>query len=264
MCLLLTLSTASLQALLDPKADPPRTLMDVPDYTMNTLQLRGLNINASQLSGWSLADLDGLRDKADKAACPCLVLFEEEALAFGHDDEVEYDAVTERIKRLATAANRLGCNSLAVRCHAEDDDERMEMAAGHFKDLMASIEHLELNLLIAPHEGITDDPDRLTDLIKQVGGFRIGAMPTFARGQSEEVELEHLRKLAPYAGAIQLRVEAFNRNKRHKGLELAAAIETIRKVGYVNTVTIDYAGGGDPSRDIELARAQLQAAIDEE
>ena len=61
-----------------------------------------------------------------------------------------------------------------------------------------------------------------------------------------------------------MRVEAFNRNKRHKGLELAAAIETIRKVGYVNTVTIDYAGGGDPSRDIELARAQLQAAIDEE
>jgi len=264
MSLILTLSTASLQALLDPKADPPRTLMDVPDFTMNTLQLRGLNINTSQLSGWSLTDLDGLRDKADKAACPCLVLFEEDALSFGHDDEAEYDAVTERIKRLATAANRLGCNALAVRCDAADSDERMEMAAGHFKDLMVAIEHMELNLLIAPHEGMTHDPDRLTELIKQVGGFRIGAMPTFARGQSEEVELEHLRKLAPYAGAIQLRVESFNRNKRHKGLGLATAIETIRKVGYVNTVTIDYIGGGDPSRDIELARAELQAAIDEE
>ena len=51
MSLLLTLTTASLQTLLDPKADPPRTLMDVPDFAINSLQLRGLNINAAMLSG---------------------------------------------------------------------------------------------------------------------------------------------------------------------------------------------------------------------
>ena len=58
MSLLLTLTTASLKFLLDPEADPPRTLLDAPDYVMNELNLRGLNINASMLSGWGVEDLD--------------------------------------------------------------------------------------------------------------------------------------------------------------------------------------------------------------
>lgn len=264
MSLLLTLTTSSLQAMLDPKADPPRTLMDVPDYAINSLQLRGLNINAHQLSGWGFDELDALRDRADKAACPCLVLVEEEALAFGHDDPEIQEGAHERIRRLAVAANRLGCNALAVRCSAGDDEERLDSCAEHLREIMASIEHLDLNLLVSPHEGLTDDPERLTDLIKRIGGFRIGAMPIYGRGTNEEDELDHLRQLAPYAGAIQLCVHKFNRNSNHTGLGLAAAIETIRKVGYVNTVTIDYVGEGDPARDIELARVQLQCAVDAE
>jgi len=253
--------------------------MDVPDYAINSLQLRGLNINAHQLSGWGFDDLDALSDRADKAACPCLVLVEEEPLAFGDDDPKIQEGVHERIRRLAVAANRLGCNALAVRCavghdqeglidacaeHLKEDEERLDACAEHLKEIMASIEHLDLNLLVSPHEGLTNDPERLTDLIKRIGGFRIGAMPIYGRGTNEAVELDHLRKLAPYAGAIQLCVQQFNRNSNHKGLDLAAAIETIRKVGYVNTVTIDYVGEGDPSRDIELARVELQGAIDAE
>ena len=264
MSLLLTLTTASLQAMLDPKADPPRTLMDVPDYAINSLELRGLNINTKQLSGWGMDDLDALRDRADKAACPCLILFEEEPLSFGDDDASVQQAAHERVSRLAVAANRLGCNALAVRCSGEPDEDRLELCAEHLKDIVSSIEHLDLNLLLAPHDGLTDDPDRLTDLIKQIGGFRIGAMPTYGRSSDQTAELEQLRKLAPYAGAIQIHVEAFNRNSNHKGLSLESAIETIRKVGYVNTVTIDYVGDGEPARDIALARVELQTAIDAE
>lgn len=264
MSLLLTLTTASLRSLLDPKAEPARTLLDVPEFVINTLELRGLNINASQLTGWSVEQLDELRDRADKAACPCLVLFEEEPLPFGEEDDATIIACNDRVERLAFAAHRLGCNSLALRCAGADSDERLEQTAEQLKGLMAGIEHLELNLLLAPSEGMTADPDRLTELIKQVGGFRIGAMPLFGRGAKEEEDLEHLRKLAPYAGAIQVTVQDFTTRRRHKGYDLAASIETIRKVGYMNTVTIDYVGDGDPSRDIGSARDEMQAAIEAE
>ncbi len=264
MSLLLTLTTASLQALLDPKADPPRTMMDVPDFAINSLQLRGLNINAAMLAGWGLNELDALRDRADKAACPCLVLVEEEALAFGSEDDAEQEAAAERVRRLAVAGNRLGCNALAVCCRSADGDDRLEDCAEHIKSVMSDIEHLDLNLLLMPHDGLTDDPDRLTELIKRIGGFRIGAMPIYGRSSDEAAELEHLRKLAPYAGAIQLRVDKYTRAGKHKGLGLAAAIDTIRKVGYLNTVTIEYTGGSDPSRAIECARVELQDAIDAE
>lgn len=264
MSLLLTLTTASLQTLLDPKADPPRTLMDVPDFTINTLQLRGLNINAAMLSGWGFSELDALRDRADKAACPCLVLVEEDPLPFGSNDEAKQKAASDRVRRLAVAGNRLGCNALAVSCLAHDDDDRLEGCADHLKEVMSDIENLDVNLLLMPHEGLTADPDRLTELIKRIGGFRIGAMPIYGRSSDEAVELEHLRKLAPYAGAIHLRVDKYTRAGKHKGLGLSSAIDTIRKVGYLNTVTIDYTGVTNPSNAIEHARIELQDAIDAE
>ena len=102
------------------------------------------------------------------------------------------------------------------------------------------------------------------ELIKKVGGFRIGAMPIYGGGSSEEVDLEVLRKLAPYAGAIHMVVRKFTAKGKHKGYELGEAIATIRRVGYLNTVTIDYDGDGDPSKDILSAREQMQAAIDAE
>lgn len=267
MSLLLTLTTASLQSLLDPKADPPRTLLDTPDYVINELNLRGLNINASMLSGWGVEDLDRLRDRADKAACPCLVLFEEEPLPFADEDEDAVASCKDRVERLAFAAHRLGCNALALRCRAEagtDPEAVTDRAAEAIRSLMAGIEHLELNLLLAQADGLTADPDRLTDLIKKVGGFRIGAMPIYGGGASEEEDLEGLRKLAPYAGAIHMVVRKFTAKAKHKGYDLGEAIATIRRVGYLNTVTIDYDGDGDPSKDILSAREQMQAAIDAE
>ncbi len=268
MSLLLTLTTASLQSMLDPKADPPRTLLDVPDYVINSLDLRGLNINASLLSGWGVDDLDRLRDRADKAACPCLVLFEEEPLPFGDEDPEAAAYCKDRVERLAFAAHRLGCNALALRCRADadgsDQDELIERAAEAIRALMSGIEHLELNLLLAQSDGVTADPDRLTELIKKVGGFRIGAMPIFGSGAKEEEDLDRLRKLAPYAGAIHVCVGKFTAKGKHKGFDLAEAISTIRRVGYMNTVTIDYVGTGDPSKDILTARDQMQAAIDAE
>lgn len=268
MSLLLTLTTASLQSMLDPKADPPRTLLDVPDYVINTLDLRGLNINASMLSGWGVEDLDRLRDRADKAACPCLVLFEEEPLPFGDEDDEAVASCKDRVERLAFAAHRLGCNALALRCQGKAggpaEDELLERAAEAIRGLMAGIEHLELNLLLAQADGLTSDADRLTELIKKVGGFRIGAMPVFGAGSKEEEDMERLRKLAPYAGAIHVSVEKFTAKGNHKGFDIAQSIATIRRVGYMNTVTIDYVGDGDPSKDIQSARDAMQAAIDAE
>ncbi len=267
MSLLLTLTTASLKFLLDPEADPPRTLLDAPDYVMNELNLRGLNINASMLSGWGVEDLDALRDRADKAACPCLVLFEEEPLPFAAEDDDTVASCKDRVERLAFAAHRLGCNALALRCRIPeggDTEEVLDRAAASIRSLLAGIEHLELNLLLAQADGLTADPERLTDLIKKVGGFRIGAMPVFGAGASEAADLEILRKLAPYAGAIQMVVRKFTAKGNHKGFDLGEAIATVRRVGYLNTVTIDYDGDGTTSKDILSAREVMQAAIDAE
>jgi len=259
---LLTLATRSLARLLAPDAEVPEgqqplTLLDLPQYAIRHLELRGLNVPASMLSGWSLPNLDRLRDRADKAGCPCLVLIEDAPLDFD-----EADGAAERVRRLAVAAHRLGCNALAISFAGADDEETFDRVAADVKALMPHVERMELNLLIAPNDGLTQEPDRLTELIKRIGGFRIGSLPSFAHAASTKDPILTLRKLAPYAGAVHASVQAFTKAGKHKGYDLAECVKAIRSVGFVNTLAIDYIGNGDPASNIQLARDALQAAIE--
>ena len=264
--MLLTLATRSLASRISDSEDGEGTLtvLDLPDFAIRHLQLRGLNVPASMLAGWSLQDLDRLRDRADKAGCPCLALIEDTPLSFGDPDRARREAAAERVKRLAVAANRLGCNALAVSCAASDDDETFDRVATHIKAVMPQVERMELNMLIAPGQGLTHGPDRLTDLIKRIGGFRIGSLPSFGHAAATGDVIGTLRKLAPYAGAVHATVRRFTGAGAHDGYDLTECVMAIRSVGFLNTLAIDYDGQEDPVEHIEKARAILQAAIEAE
>ena len=260
--MLLTLAARSLRTLVSANGKESMRLVDVPDFSIRQLNLRGMNVPSSMLAGWSLEDLDELRDRGDKAGCPCLVLIEDTPLSFASADLRKAETSADRVRRLAVAANRLGCNALAVRCDAPDTDEAFEQTAFQIKDLMPAVERLELNLLIAPHDGLTRRTDRLTDLLKRIGGFRIGSLPDFGHAAESGNLVEVLRKLAPYAGAVHATVRGFDKNGRHEKFDLAEGVAAIRSVGFLNTLAIDYIGTGDAVANIELARKALQKAIE--
>jgi len=241
-------------------------MLDLPDFTIKHLNLHGLNVLASMLAKWSLEDLDKLRDRADKASCPCLVLIEDTPLLLGADDVKARKAASERVRRLAVAANRLGCNAVAIACDAADAEPAFDHVVSELKAVMPAVERLELNILIAPHTGLTQTTEKLTSIIKRIGGFRIGSLPSFAaaaeNGNGDPTE--SLRKLAPYAGAIQASVKGFTKSGKHQGYDLAACVSAVRSVGFLNTLAIDYRGKDDPIPIIEMARDVLQKAIDAE
>lgn len=265
MTMLLTLCSGSLRQRISQNGAGGLTMLDLPAFTIKQLRLHGLNLPASMLAGWSLEDLDKLRDRADKAACPCLVLIEDTPLSFDDgSSNKKKPAAAERVRRLAVAANRLGCNAIALQCDAEDTPEAFDLVADEIKALMPAVERLELNVLLAPCAGLTQTTQKLTSLIKRIGGFRIGSLPSFAAAAAagDGDPTEGLRKLAPYAGAIHASVEGFNKKGVHKSYDLAACVEAIRSVGFLNTLAIDFTGEGDPVPNIEMARDILQKAID--
>jgi sugar phosphate isomerase/epimerase len=258
MTLLLTLTTGSVQTLL--KGHSPADWHTVPAMAMEQLGLRGLNIDASLLGGWSTRDMDDLRDRADKAACPCLALVDRTLLTFGGED-ASAEAGQDRIARLAAAADRLGCNAISVVVSVAENDDARSAAIEHIREAMTAVEVCELNLLLAKGEGCASTADGLIDLVKQIGGFRIGVLPVFGDGDDP---VDHLRRLAPYAGAVHIRVEGFSSRGKHMGADLSQAIATLRRVGYQNTVAIEFVGETKAQVTIEKARDQLQQAIDAE
>ena len=87
-------------------------------------------------------------------------------------------------------------------------------------------------------------------------------MPTFAHAAGSKDEGDVIRRLCPYAQAVEASVKAFGKSGAHDSWDLVALLDAVRAVGYQNTLCIDYAGKTAPVATIERARDLLAAAID--
>ena len=78
--MLLTLNASCLRSqLTSPKGGTPSlALSDLPQYTREVLGLGGLNLTTDLLVGADRRRLEQLRERADRAGCPCLLLIESE------------------------------------------------------------------------------------------------------------------------------------------------------------------------------------------
>lgn len=270
--MLLALAARSLRPMLAGK-DASLPLTDLPRFAHEQLGLHGLMLSADLLAGRTRDDLSRLRDAADRARCSCLVLLEEDPQQLAAADA---SAAAERIRRVMAAASLLGCNAASVAVDAPDSPEALEIVAERFKALMGEAEQRELNLLIMPGSskkpGLTSSPDRLTELLKKIGGFRVGTMPDFAHAAEAEDPPAYLRKVTPYASAVLGSTLGFKVVEgeldderaivEHQGYDLAAAVEAIAAVGYDGAVGLDYHGQGDLRMGLRRSREGFVLAME--
>ncbi len=257
--MILTLSVASVARLLASKKSD-LTLTSLPETAHDVLGLRGLVLPTSVLSGISPEGALALRDAADKALCPCLALVESDPQPFAAEDD-RVDQAVERMTKVIRVAQLLGCNSVGVSVQAPDTEDAFENAAVALKMVLERADRLDINVLLAPHTGLTSDPERLTDLIKKVGGFRIGALPDFISSAKSGDPAEHLRRVAPYAQVVIASSLAFDGDGEHQGFDLASCVGALQAVGFDQTLAIDYRGKGDPLEGIRLTRLAIERCL---
>jgi sugar phosphate isomerase/epimerase len=257
--MLLALSASSLRGLLT-RAKSPLALHDLPEFVREELDLRGLNLSSDLLAGKTLADLDRIRDRADRVACPCLMLVETEPLDLAGAD-ARQAAAMERLRRLGTAANRLGCAFLGLKLKDVSSPAQMERAAAGLRAALAEMDRWEVNLLLQPQGGLLEKGDPLVELVKKVGGFRIGALPSFLHAHQSGQMRDMLRRLAPYAQAMVAEIRGFDAKGEHADWALEPCIETLRAVGYSNMLSLEWSGKGDGLKHLTRARDVLIEAL---
>lgn len=272
--MLMTLSIATLRPLLIARGQSQLDLLDVPAFARETLNLHGLHLTTERLAGYTRSQLERLRDRADKAACSCLVLQETEPQHLAHVRSDVAQRAVDRTRKVIEAAQILGCNAAVVSIQGNDDNDAFERASERIREAVEAAERLEINLLLAPCEGLTREPDRVTDLIKKIGRFRVMTYPDFETASKAKDPIAYLRRLTPYAGAlcastvgfegIEERGEALleEMEPRHTPYDLRSMVETVLSVGYDGPMAVDYRGGGDVTLGALLSRAALESAIE--
>jgi sugar phosphate isomerase/epimerase len=288
--MLLTLTANSLRSALTARTGSRSRidLLDLPAYTRQTLGLHGLNLPTALLAGADMDRLEALRDRADKAGCACLLLIEPTPQPFGSPTESRAEAAAARTGRVIRAAPLLGCNAVVIRIEARDSDDVFDLTAERLRKVARVAERAEMNLLIQPwpdtnkdqngggQGGLTRDPDRITALIKKIGGFRIGTYPDFETAASAEDPTQYLRRLTPFASAVSASTIRFvtdsgaedddqpNAPVQHEPYELEPLIQAIRSVGFDGTLAVDYRGTGDPTMGVIRSREALERALNPE
>lgn len=279
--MLLTLSASCLKTLVLPQGrgkKPQIDLLDLPSYTKNTLGLGGLNLSTDLLVGADRARLDLVRERTDKAGCSCLLLVEADPQKFGDKSAANATAAAERMRRVVEAAHILGCSAAAVRITGEDTDEVLAAVAQRLKPVVERAEKLDLNLLVSPAPGLTSRPERVTELLKKIGGFRIGTFPDFQTASAAKDPAAYLHRITPYATVVSAStvklVSQGSRKARkgeapppeefgHEPYDLKLMVNAIAAVGYDGPLAIDFRGEGDPVAGVAASRLALLSALGE-
>lgn len=210
--MLLTLTATCLKSLLSLPGKAKKgklDLTDVPTFTRETLGLTGLNLSTDLLVGADRKRLESIRERADKASCACLLLIESEAQPFGAADESLGKAALARMIRVVEAAQIIGCSAASLRVESDDNETALARVAARLKPVVERAEKLDVNLLISPTKGLTSTAERLAELIKKVGGFRIGTFPDFEAASAQKDPTAYLRRLTPYATVVSASTTKF-------------------------------------------------------
>lgn len=203
--MLFTLHTDSLASLLRPSrkgAQPKLALADLPAYARQTLDMFGLNITTDLLAGATRTQLEQLRERADKERCSCLLLIENEPLQLAHESDTVGGAGVDRVRRVLKAASILGCNAVAVTVQSDDTEDFLDFTTDRFRQIVETADKLDINVLVSPAKGLTLKPERVTELIKRIGGFRVGTFPDFKAAVDSGDAEAYLRRLVPYAPVV--------------------------------------------------------------
>lgn len=294
--MLLTLTvTADRPVFTDRRGRPE--LLKLPGRVRDELGLHGINLSTDLLVGADRGVLDGLRDAADKARCSCLLLIERNPLLFAIDDDAQGMQAQQRAIKVLEAASLLGCNAASISISGQaGNEEAIELAVERLKPVVERAERLEVNLLLSPSKGMTQEPDDLTELIKRVGGFRIGTFPDFRVAQASGDPEKYLRRLTPYAAVVQATTIEFGEPPElpeppaapkkagasaaeallaaiealddeevpvapHTAYDLEPLVRSVVSVGYDGTLALSYEGKGDCTLGVERSRDALEDVI---
>lgn len=296
--MLFSLNVNSIRDVLKRRGKRAVEIVDLPRYISEHLGLNALTLPTDLLAGMGRSELEKIRDTGDRAGCTCLLLAQPDPLALAEPSEDKGDAAIDRAKRIITAATLLGCNAASISIKAKDSDDHFDRATERMKRILEHADSVDINVLIAPESGLTEDPERLTDLIKAIGGFRIGSLPDFECAHKSGDPAGYLRKLTPYASVVNASTLGFvsgeapasetKQDARDSGLSgldaLAAELENMLEepdpapvhdgydletmaaalsaVGFDGNIAIDYRGGGDGTLGAMQSHEALEAAFE--
>jgi hydroxypyruvate isomerase len=150
-------------------------------------------------------------------------------------------------------ANYLGCHAIRTNCRGPENvskDEALKWAAETYQMMLEYAVPANISVLIENHGGVSNDPDWMVSLMKEVNNLYFGTYPDWRRPSDNFDNYNYLLKMLPYAGGMSYR------NQPTEELT-AKMIKLTKDSGYRGWYGIESSGRDEIKKGTELLKKYL-------
>ncbi len=150
-------------------------------------------------------------------------------------------------------AHYLGCHSIRTDCRGTDGvlkSDALKWAADTYNMMLEYAIPANIGILIENHGGLSNDPDWMVDLMKEVNNLYFGSLPDWRQPGRDFDNYTYLEKMLPYAKGMSYR------NQPTKELTVKM-IDLCRESGYRGWYGIESKGREEIKKGIEILKKHL-------
>jgi len=150
-------------------------------------------------------------------------------------------------------AQFLGCHAIRTNCRGPKDapkEEALKWASETYNMMLEYAVQAKISVLIENHGGLSDNPDWMVALMKEVNNKYFGTYPDWRRPSDNFDNFEYLQKTLPYAGGTSYR------NQPTEEIT-AKMIKLCKETGYRGWYGIESSGREEIKKGKELLKKHL-------
>ena len=105
-------------------------------------------------------------------------------------------------------AQYLGCHTIRTNCRGPenvDKKEALKWAAESYNMLLEYAQQAKISVVIENHGGVSNDPDWMVELMKEVDNLYFGTYPDWRSPSDSFDNYDYLEKMLPWAGGMSYR-----------------------------------------------------------
>lgn len=150
-------------------------------------------------------------------------------------------------------AHYLGCSAIRTNCRGPENpprDESVKWAAETYNMMLEHAIPAGISILIENHGGVSNDPDWMIDLMKEVDSLYFGSYPDWRSPSDEFDNYNYLKKMLPWAGGMSYRNQPTEEGT-------AKLINMCREAGYRGWYGIESSGREEIAKGRDLLKKYL-------
>ncbi len=161
------------------------------------------------------------------------------------------------IKNWINVAKEVGSPYARVNTGKSKDEGALDRIIKSYKELVRYAENLGMGILLENHGGISNDPEKIVKIVKEVNSPSFGTCPDFGNFP-EETRYKALEIIAPYALVVHAKTYEFDSKGEETKINIKKCIDILKKTAYKGYLSIEFEGPGDEFEGVEKSKKLLE------